>query len=481
LKSLKQKTISGLYWSSIDGIASQGVQFTIGIVLARILSPHEFGLIGMLTIFIAIAQSFIDSGFGTALIRKKSCSQKDYSTIFYFNITVGILFYFLLFISAGPLSAFFKEPQLKQILRVLGFGLILNSVAMIQKVILTKNINFKLQTRVSIISSISSGLISIWMAYAGYGVWSLVGLTLSRFGFTALFLWIWTNWKPSLIFSIESLKELFAFGSKLLISGLINTAQINIYSLIIGKYFSAVQLGYYTRADQFQEVPSKNLSSIIGRVSIPLLSSIQDDLPKVRKTYQQITKSIMLITFLAMIGMAAIAKPLILFLIGEKWLPSVLYLQMLCFVGMFYPLHSLNLNLLNVLGRSDLFLRLEIIKQILVIPTIVIGILFGLKIMIFGMMTNAVIGFYLNSFWSGKFIDYSTMNQVKDIIPSFCLALLVGFVVYIIGLVFSSSSLFILIIQLAVGSILAISTAEFFKMNDYIFIKKIILEKIKRK
>lgn len=478
MTDLKQKTISGLLWSFIDSFASQGIQFIVGIVLARILSPREFGLIGMLTIFIAVSQSFIDSGFTSALIRKKDCTQNDYSTIFYYNILISILFYSLLFIFSGPISQFFKEPQLKLLIKILGIGLLLNSIAIIQKTILTKEINFKLQMRVSLIASIGSGIFAISMAFNGYGVWSLVVLTLSRFGFTTIFLWVWSTWKPDWVFSRSSFKELFSFGSKLLVSGLIDTIYRNLYYLIIGKYFSAVELGYYTQADQFQSLPSQNLNGIISRVSFPVLSSIQNDKIRLIEAYKKIIKSTMLVTFVLMMGLAAIAKPLVLVLIGEKWLPAVIYLQMLCFVGMLYPLHALNLNMLQVQGRSDLFLRLEIIKKVIAIPVIVIGVIYGIKTMIVGLMINSIIAYFLNSYWSGKFIGYSTSQQIKDILPSFYVGAFVGLVVFIVGYLINTSDMLKLIIQLSLGIVLTIGISEIVHIADYKYIKGIMIEKL---
>ncbi len=476
--SLKQKTINGLFWSFIDSFANQGVQFIVGIILARILSPREFGLIGMLTIFIAISQSFVDSGFSNALIRKKNCTQEDYSTVFYFNLLVGLVFYLLLFVSAGSISNFFNEPQLSPLLKVLGIGVVLNAIGIIQRTILTKEINFKLQTRVSLVASISSGTIAVTMALLNYGVWSLVALTLSRFSLNTLFLWFWSKWKPLRTFNKESFNELFAFGSKLLISGLIDTIYQNIYYLIIGKYFSAQELGFYTRADQFKAFPSQNLNSIIGRVSYPVLSSIQDDKEKLKQAYRKIIRTTMFVTFCLMLGMAAVAKPMILTLIGEKWLPSEIYLQMLCFVGMFYPLHALNLNMLQVQGRSDLFLRLEIIKKTLAIPTIVIGIFFGIKLMIAGMMVNTLIAYYLNSFWSGKMIGYSFRQQVKDIFPSLLLALIMAATVFILGNFLVLAPITKLIVQVLCGIVFIFAVGEISRFNDYIYLKSLVFEKI---
>jgi len=473
---LKQKTLSGLLWSFLDSFASYGVQFLVGIILARILSPREFGLIGMLTIFIAISQSFIDSGFTSALIRKNKCTQNDYSTVFYFNIVISVFFYFLLFIFSGTISLFFNEPQLKSLIKVLGIGLIFNSLALIQRTILTKELNFKLQMRVSIVASVGSGILAVFMAYKGFGVWSLVALTISRYGLSSILFWVWSTWKPLLFFSKESFSELFSFGSKLLISGLIDTVYRNFYYFIIGKFYSAAELGYYTRADQFQALPSQNLNGIISKVSFPVLSSIQNDLAQLKAAYKKLIKSTMLITFVLMMGLAAVAKPMILILIGEKWLPSVIYLQMLCFVGMFYPLQALNLNMLQVQGRSDLFLRLEIIKKILAIPTIIIGVFFGIKIMIIGMMVNTLIAYYLNSYWSGKFIGYSTARQIKDILPSFCLATFVGLIVFTTGYILNISNLLKLIIQILSGALLTIGISEILHLEDFKFIKDIVLD-----
>jgi O-antigen/teichoic acid export membrane protein len=472
---LKEKTISGLLWSFIDNFASQGVQLIVGLILARILSPREFGLIGMLTIFIAVSQSIIDSGFSNALIRKENCTQKDYSTIFYFNVFIGVILYILLYCFSNSISIFFNEPQLKSLIQILGIGLILNSLVIIQRTILTKELNFKIQMRVSIISSLGSGIIAIVLANNGYGVWSLVALTLSRFSFSAIFLWLWSKWKPVWVFSTASLGELFSFGSKLLVSGLIETIYRNLYNMIIGRYFSATQLGYYTQADQLQSVASQNLNNIITRVSYPVLSSIQKDTQQLRIVYKKLITSTMLITFVLMIFLAAIAKSLILVLIGDKWLPSIIYVQMLCFVGMFYPLHALNLNMLQVKGRSDLFLRLEIIKKILAVPIIIIGVLLGIKAMILGMILLNIIAFYINSYWSGSLIGYSTLEQVKDIIPSFCIALFVGSFVFLIGHLIVLSNLLILLVQLSLGTFLIIVIVEIFRMESYIYMKDILL------
>ena len=477
--SLKQKTVNGVLWSAVDNFAGQGITFIVGLILARLLTPSEYGLIGMLAIFIAVSESFINSGFSNALIRKKDATQVDLSTVFYFNLVVGVLFYFILFFSAPYIALFFKEPQLDALLKVLALGLIISSLTIIQRTTLTKRIDFKLQTRISIIAAIGSGIIGVTMAYKGFGVWSLVAQTLSRQTINSLFLWLWNKWRPIWVFSIASFKELFAFGSRLLVSGLIDTVYRNIYYIVIGKFFSAQELGYYTRAQAFKDLPAQNLNEIMSRVTYPVLAQIQDDKILLKAGYKRMIKSIMYVSMILLAGMAAIAEPMIITLIGEQWRPSIIYLQLLTFVGMMYPLHSLNLNMLQVQGRSDLFLRLEIIKKLIAIPVIIIGVFFGIKAMIMGMWVNTLIAYYLNSYWSGRFINYPMMEQVRDILPGLGIALLMGASVMLVGKLIPFSYFYKLIIQLLVGATLTFTLSEIFKPEAYLELKKIALDTLR--
>jgi len=479
IMSLTQKTVSGLIWSFLDQFANQGITFIVGIILARLLTPAEFGLIGMFTIFIAISNTFINSGFASALIRKQNCTQVDYSTVFFYNFLVGILLYIVLFILAPTIGIFFNEVRLTPIIRVMGLVIIFQSLSLIQQTILTKRIDFKLQTRISVIASVCAGVIAIVMAYKGFGVWSLVTQQIIRQLLVSILLWLWNHWLPTMVFSRQSFGSLFSFGGKLLISGLIDTIYQNIYYLIIGKYFSAQELGFYTRADLFKNIPSQNLNGIIGRVSYPILASIQDDKKRLRDSYRKLLRSTMFVTFLLMLGMAAVAEPLIITLIGEKWQPSVAYLQMLCFVGIFYPLHALNLNILQVSGRSDLFLKLEIIKKILAIPTIIIGVILGIKIMIVGMIVNTIIAYLLNSYWGGRFVGYSLKEQVKDILPSFLIALIMAIVVYLFNIFLPFNYLGKLIISTIIGACLIIIVCKSINFREYMFIKQLIIDKWK--
>ena len=481
MSSLKQKTISGILWSSIDSFANQGITFIVGIILARLLAPKEFGLIGMTTIFIAISESFIRSGFSDALIRKKDCTQGDYSTVFFYNFSAGLLFFSILFLSAPTIGKFFKEPDLNYIIRVLALVLIIDSLTIIQNAILIKRVDFKLLTRISIFTSIGSGVFAIILAYKGFGVWSLVALTLTKQTLRSLLLWLWIRWHPNLIFSRSSFIELFGFGSKLLLSGLIDTIYRNIYNLVIGKYFSSTELGYYTRADTFSNLPAQNINMVTSRVTYPILAQMQDDPILLKEGYRRIIKSTMLVTFVLMLGLSAVAEPMIITLIGEKWRTSIVYLQLLCFGNMLYPLHAINLNMLKVRGRSDLFLKLELIKKALAIPVIIIGVLFGIRIMIFCMIFNSFVAYYINSSWSGKLIDYSIKQQVKDIMPSFLMAAGISALVFLLGFFLKTSHLVTLILQVIAGALLVFCFCELTKMTDYLYIKQIIVDKVFRR
>ncbi len=477
--TLKEKSISGFVWSFVDNIGNHGVQFVIGIILARILTPEDYGLVGMITVFVAVSQSFIDAGFTQALIRKNDAKQKDYSTIFYFNIVVGFFIYILLFLVSPLISSFFNEPQLTDLVKVLGITVIINAIAIVQRARLTKDINFKLQSKISISSNISSGAIGIGLALAGYGVWSLVWRSLLNNFFQTVLLWIFNKWKPTWEFSKSSFKELFNFGYKLLLSGLLDRVYKNIYYLVIGKYFSAADLGFYTRADQFKNLFASNLNSTIQRVSFPVLAKIQDNNERLKAAYKKLLKITVFLSGFLMLSLAGVAETLILVLLGEKWAGSIEYLQLLCLVGVFYPLHALNLNILNVKGRSDLFLKLDFIKKSIAIPIIMIGIYFGIKAMIIAMIGNSIISYFLNSQYSGKLISYPSIEQLRDVTFSFLLSFSIGFILFLFPYMLLLTPIVILPIQIITAIVLLLIIGESFNLYEYIELKNIIYEKFK--
>lgn len=367
-----------------------------------------------------------------------------------------------------------------EVTRIIGWILVINALAIIPRTILVRNVDFKTQTKVSLISSISSGVIGIGMAIKGMGVWSLVGQQLSKQLLNTILLWIYCKWRPIWEFSTRSFKEMFSFGSKLLVSGLIDSIYKNIYYLVIGRFYSSAQLGQYTRAEQFNTIFSSNLTSVVQRVSYPVLSSIQDENSRLREAYRKVVKMTMLITFACMFGLAAIAKPLIFILIGEKWSVAVGFLQIICFSGMMYPLHAINLNILQVKGRSDLFLKLEIIKKMIAIFPIVLGIFCGIEYMLWASVLTSLVAFFLNSYYSAELIKYPTKSQIKDILPTFFVSFFVATIMWSISLL-ELPLLIIIIIQIIVGATLAILIYEKLKIFEYIETKRILLSALKRK
>jgi teichuronic acid exporter len=477
--TLKDKAINGVLWNSIGNFSAMGIEFIIGIILARILSPSEFGLIGTITVVIALSQVFVNSGFSQAIVRKQNCTQTDYSTAFFFNFAVGILIFLLLLFTAQPISVFFENSELKPIIQVLGFGLIISSLTLIQQAKLTKRIDFKLQTKISITASTLSGLLAVYLAYNGFGVWSLVAKQLANSTITSIFLWIFNRWKPSLVFSKQSFKELFGFGSKLLLSGLISTFFQNINYLIIAKYFSAQDLGYFTRAELFKNLPSQNVSNIVTAVGYPVLAKLQGDSVRMKSVFRDMMTKTFFIVIILMVGMAVTANALILTLLGDQWLPSVPLLQMLCVVGIMLPLNTMNINILNVVGRSDLYLKLQTIVQLFVLPNIFIGVFFGIKALILGMIGISVLGYIMYSHESNKILNYPIKEQLRDVFPSLLIAIAMGIPVFFIGYFSSFDSLITLIIQVMTGIIIVVGSGEIFSFKEYIFIKTTIIDKFK--
>ena len=472
--SLKEKTIKGLSWSFVDNSAAQIITFVITIVLARLLAPSEFGIIGYITFFVAISSTFVDGGFMDALIRKNDCTQTDYSTVFFYNLTIGVLLYLLLLFLAPLAESFFEAPGFALILRVAGLVLIINAVGSIQLTLLTKRIDFKTKAKITVSSNLLSGIIAIFMAYKGFGAWALVWKTVSGQLFTSVLLWILNDWRPSMVFSVKSFKELFGFGYKLALSILIDRIFTNIYYPIIGKNFSTGTLGQYTRASQFSTLFSSTLSQNIQRVSYPVLSTLQDDPEKLKQGYRKIIKSTMLITFTCMLGVAAIAKPMILILIGEKWLPCVPYLQLMCFAGMLYPLHAMNLNAILVKGRSDLFLKLEIIKKAMLIPLIFVALHWGVIALLIGNIIYSVVAYLLNSYYSADLIRYPTKEQIMDILPFLLISLGVSGLVWCITFL-DWNNWITIILQVGAGAFFTIWIYEMMKQSDYREIRQIAL------
>ena len=420
---LKKKTVKGLAWNTIQNFTNHGVEFLLMLFMARLLGPKEYGLIGLTTVFMAISSTFVNSGFSSALIRKKNCTNDDYSTVFIFNLLVSVVCYLILFIIAPYVGDFYNEPLLCPILRVLGLMLISQAFCAVQNTILTKNIDFKKKTKLTVSKNIISGLIGLICALSGFGVWALVIQSLTGSILLSIMLWSTTEWYPNMHFSKKSFKELFGYGSKLLISSLINTTYGQIYPIVIGKFFSAATLGNFSRARHWASLGSKNLTSILSNVTFPVLAKVQDDDKRLENIYRRMIRTSSFIIFPTMIGMSSVAHPLTLVAIGEKWEFSAYLLQIICFSMMWYPVHALNLSLLQVKGRSDLFLKLEIIKKLMGICILCISVPLGIVAMCYFNILSSIISLIINTYYTGKLINVGFLKQMRDLAPTLLLSM----------------------------------------------------------
>ncbi|MEW7277940.1 lipopolysaccharide biosynthesis protein [Aquimarina sp. 2201CG1-2-11] len=480
MSSLKKKATNGVIWSSIDKSSSMGIQFIFGIILARILLPEDYGLIGMITIFITISQAIVESGFSRALIQKKNADQIDYSTTFFFNFLISLLVYGTLYIAAPYIAGFYKEPILIALVKVVGLNVIVSSVAIIQRTIMIKKIDFKSQAIVNITSGITGALIGVGFALSGYGVWSLVFQYLSRNIMMSLMFWFFSDWKPSWIFSIEALKKLFDFGSKILASTLLYAAFQNIYLVVIGKVYKSEELGYYTRATLFKQIPATLVTTIMQNVTFPILVDVIEDNKRVKNVMKRSIKLTAFLLFPMISILVVFAHPIVLVLLTEKWLPTVLLLQILAVGAIFFPLNAINNNFLNAKGRSDLFLKLEIINTLLTLLTIAITYQFGMTVIATGYVLVSGVGFFTYTYYPSKFIGYSGIKQLLDMLPYVLVSAGVTILSYI-ALSFIENQLVFLILGTITSGLGYAFCSYFFKFKEVEDLKEIILSKLKKK
>lgn len=449
--SLKSRAIRGLLWSGLDGISQQALVLGIGIILARLLDPADFGLIGMLAIFMAVARNVLDSGFGQALIQKKDATEVDTCSVFYFSIVVGVIATGLLYLVAPAIADFYGQPALTVLTRVMALNIIINSFALVPTTLLSRHIDFKTQTKISLVATSASGAVGVTLAFLGFGVWSLVIQQITVNGLKTILVWCLSTWRPSLRFSLKALRTMFTFGSRLLASGLLNTIFDNLYIVVIGRLFSPSQLGFYSRARTMQQMPTATFSEMVTRVIFPVFSAVQDDATKLKRGLQKIVGGVVAIHFPIMVGLAVVARPLVKVLLTEKWLPSVPYLQLLCLAGLLFPLHVVNLDILKAKGRSDLFFRLEIIKKILVVVAIVVTYRWGILGLIAGQIVVSVLAYYLNTYYVGKLIEYPISEQIRDLLPYLAIAGVMGAAVHAVGFLPLPGEMITLLCQIAAG------------------------------
>ena len=472
-ESIKKKTVKGVVWSAADAFLGYGVTFLVGIILARLLSPSEYGLIGICTIFITILTSVENSGFSTALIRKKEVTDDDYNTMFITNLGMSVFLYLLLYLCSPWISSFFNQIELLTLIRVMGLILIIQALSFTQVTILNKNIDFKTKTKASFISALISGGLGIGMAVCGYGVWSLVGQQMSNRLLYTFCLWIFVRWCPHFRFNIQSFRYMWGFGWKIMISGLINNIWNQLYQVVVGKYYSAATLGQYTRSKEYASLFSQNFTAIIQRVTYPALSELQDDRLRLVMAYRKTIKITMFVSVVCMFFLGAVAEPLLFCLIGPKWNEAASYLPLICVSMSLYPLHSINLNMLQVLGRSDIFLELEIIKKIIAVGPLLLGVFVDIYWMLLGSIVIGIVSFFLNTYYTGKKLDYSSWMQIKDIAPSYFVATIVSITVYFMKYL-SLSYFTILSLQFFCGICIFFTICELMKVEEYRELKNII-------
>ncbi|MFH5886165.1 lipopolysaccharide biosynthesis protein [Halalkalibaculum sp. DA3122] len=471
--SLKAEASKGVLWVIVERFGQQIIQAIIFIILARLLTPEDFGLIGMIMIFFAVAQSFVDSGMGQALIREKEITDQDRSTVFWFNLLLSIIFYGLLYICAPWIAQFFERPELVNLTRVMGITVIFSGIAIVQRSEMTQQLEFKKQAYAQVPAMFIAGMGSVTMAYLNYGVWALVAQYLLITGFSSLFLWLLQPANIRFHFDKDSFTKLFGFGYKLLLSGLLNTTYQHIYKLVIGKFFAVSTLGFYTQAKKVQRMVGQNLAGIIEKVTYPLLSKAGNDPARLKRGYRQIVKCSSFVIFPGMMMLILLAEPLLVQVLGEQWRPAVPFLQLLSLSGLLYHLHSINLNILKVVGRSDLFLKLEVIKKVNTTIAIVVGIQFGIYGLLICQVISSYIALFINTWYTARFLNYSIPEQGEDIGRVLVLSIPMISIVGIATYLYPAHSLLLLIGYLLLAGIIYIGGNLLFRTETVDIVLKI--------
>lgn len=465
-------------WSFVDRVGQQIIHLIITILMARQLTPDDYGLIGLLSIFLAITQSLIDSGFSQSLIRSQNVKNQEYSTIFIFNLVLSISFYLLFYFLAPLISGFYNEPELTKITRFVALSFIFNGLSIIQNTILLKNLDFKVRANISIFSNILSGVLGVIMAYNNLGVWSLVGQVVSNSFFKFFFYWISCSWRPIFVFDLLILKKHFKFGSKLMLSGLIGTFFDNLHALMIGKVYNSYQLGLFNQAKRLQELPVNTLSSTLQSVSFPLLSNVQQDSVKLIQNFKDLLRLVAFFSFPMMAILFFASKELILTLFSVKWIECDAIFKYLCIVGLTYPLSAISLNILKVKGRSDLFLKVEIIKRAILLVNLLITINLSVLDLVIGLAIVSIISFFINIFASSRVIDYPFRMQLKNLVPSFLYTLTALLISYsICSFIPPVSYVIILVTKVIAFCLVFVLICYVFNAKEFYLIRSFLVNK----
>lgn len=469
----KNSVISNFIWRFAERCGAQIVTFIVSIVLARILAPEEYGTIALVTVFTTILQVFVDSGLGTALIQKKNADDLDFSSVFYFNLFMCLVLYLAMFLAAPYIARFYDDISLIPIIRVISLTIVVSGVKGIQQAYVSRNMLFKRFFFSTIGGTLFSAVLGIIMAYAHFGVWALVAQQLSNPIIDTLILWVTVRWRPQLMFSWKRLTKLLSFGSKLLASSLLDTIYSNLRNLIIGKIYSSSDLAFYNQGDKFPKVIVTNINSSIDSVLLPSMSSVQDNHEKVKSMTRRAIKTSTYIMAPLMMGLAFCATPIVQLVLTDKWLPCVPFLQVFCITYMFWPVHTANLNAINAMGRSDLFLKLEIIKKVIGLTLLFITMRISVMAMAYSLLISGLLSQIINSWPNRKLLNYGYLEQVKDILPAILLAVIMGVIVYCVSFIGLNSAL-TLLIQILLGMFVYIMGSKLLKLESYNYLLDVI-------
>lgn len=476
---MSSKILKNFIWRFAERCGAQLVTFIVSIVLARILSPEDYGTIALVTVFTAILQVFVDSGLGTALIQKKDADDLDFSSVFYFNFFVCLVLYAFMFITAPYIAKFYNDTTLTPVVRVLSLTIVIAGVKGIQQAYVSRNMLFKRFFFSTIGGTIFSAFLGIAMACAGFGVWSLVAQQLSNAAIDTLILWCTVKWRPKRIFSLDRLKTLFSFGWKLLVSSLLDTVYNNLRNLIIGKMYSSADLAFYNQGDKFPKVIVTNINTSIDSVLLPTMSNAQDDKKRVKQMTRRAIKTSTYVMAPLMMGMAFCAEPIVRVVLTDKWLPCVPFLRIFCITYMFWPVHTANLNAIKAMGRSDWFLRLEIIKKAIGMLILLSTMWFGVMAMAYSLLLSSVFSQIINSWPNRKLLNYGYLEQVKDFAPGILLAVGMGVCIYFIGYI-SLPTVITLVIQIVLGALIYVSMSALFKLEEFEYLLGMIKSFLKK-
>ena len=465
-QNITTKIIANLFWKLMERGGTQGIQLIVQIVLARLLLPEDYGIMALVLVFIAIANVFVQSGLNTALIQKKDADEADFSSVFYLNLFIAGLIYIILFLIAPFIAAFYEEPELLLVFRVLSISLFFCAVNSLQEAVIARRMQFKKLFLSSIGAILASGTIGIYMAYMGFGVWALVGQYISNQLLITVILWFTVKWRPKLLFSTEKVRSLFSFGWKILVASLIDTIYRNLRNLIVGKMYNAQMLGFYNRGEQFPALIITNINGSIQSVLFPVLASQQDNRLRVKELMRRSIVMSSFLIFPMMVGLAVTAEPLVKLLLTDKWLPCVPFLQIFCAGYALWPIHTANLQAINASGRSGIFLKIEIVKKIVGLTILAVTMLFGIYAIAFGEVFFGIIATFINAYPNKKLLNYNYIEQWNDIMPYLLLSLLMGAVIYLFKCV-AFSPVTTVIIQVSVGVIFYLSMARLLKLECF--------------